>query len=192
MFFLFFFSSRKKLPAPKPRTVSVHLHYTEIQRTLFEKFGKFLFCIRAKSNSLFLKITTDGIFCLSFAIWVLATSYTWKNLSRLCQFKIWLVPKRYKKTAGTDVTQCLTGCHQVHPGILGTSGHPWAVTLVNLVISAKVLISAFLIYGFMYIMWFVTACSFIWYLVWKFALQLSFGWWKIEELKIIKRNRVFT
>ena len=48
--------------------------------------------------------------------------------------------------------------------------------------------SAFVIYGFMYIMWFVTACSFIWYLVWKFALQLSFGWWKIEELKIIKRN----
>ena len=118
MFFLFFSFPTKNFQR-QPRTVSVHLHYTEIQRTLFEKFGKFLFCIRAKSNSLFLKITTDGIFCLSFAIWVLATSYTWKNLSRLCQFKIWLVPKRYKKTAGTDVTGCLTGCHWVEPRYLG-------------------------------------------------------------------------
>lgn len=42
-----------------------------------------------------------------------------QNLSRLCQFKIWLVPKRYKKTAGTDVTGCLTGCHWVEPRYLG-------------------------------------------------------------------------
>ena len=61
-------------------------------------------------------------------------------------------------------------------------------SLTQLVKLGKVLISSLPhIYGFMYIMWFVTACSFIWYLVWKFALQLSFGWWKIEQLKIIKK-----
>ena len=124
-----------------------------------------------------------------------------QNLSRLCQFKIWLVPKRYKKTAGTDVTWCVTGIQVPwYLGYLGTSRYPevtsrysWVDSPVTqLVILGKVLIScAFLIYGFMYIMWFVTACSFIWYLVWKFALQLSFGWWKIEELKIIKRNCLF-
>jgi len=68
------------------------------------------------------KSPPDGIFCLSFAIWVLATSYTWTNLSRLCQFKIWLVPKRYKKTAGTDVTWCVTGTQvSRYLGYLGAS-----------------------------------------------------------------------
>jgi hypothetical protein len=89
------------------------------------------------------KSPPDGIFCLSFAIWVLATSYTWTNLSRLCQFKIWLVPKRYKKTAGTDVTRCLTGTRR-EPRYLGYLwARQWEDTLViqQPVILAKVLIS---------------------------------------------------
>ena len=138
-------------------------------------------------------------FCLSYANWVLATGYTWKNLSRLCQVEIWLVPKRYKKTAGTSMTCCVTDTFARYVGYLQSLGN-WSfqvsrlpaepLSVTQLVKLGKVLISSLPhIYGFMYIMWFVTACSFIWYLVWKFALQLSFGWWKIEQLKIIKKTQ---
>ena len=130
-----FFLFPQKLPAPTKNCVCTPALKWDPKDSLFEKFGQYFFFASAQNKIVYSSKSRDGIFCLSFAIWVLATSYTWTNLSRLCQFKIWLVPKRYKKTAGTDVTRCLTGSRRVARYL----GHLWEPK--TLVISAKVLIS---------------------------------------------------
>jgi len=124
MFFPFFLLFTQLLPPPTKDCVCTPALKWDPKDSLFEKFGQYFFFASAQNKIVYSskKSPPDGIFCLSFAIWVLATSYTWTNLSRLCQFKIWLVPKRYKKTAGTDVTWCVTGIQVPrYLGYLGTS-----------------------------------------------------------------------